>query len=74
MAKKEYDLYCSDPFGQNDIATEICNNKLVPLLKQFGVNKQRDVKKIVDIVREIAREAYSSGAENERFDISEGDY
>ena len=74
MAKKEYDLYCSDPFGQNDTATQICNDKLVPLLKQFGISKQRDVKKIVDIVREIAREAYSSGAENERFDISEGDY
>lgn len=74
MAKKEYDLYCSDPFGQNDTATEICNNKLVPLLKQLCITKQRDVKKIVNTVREIAHEAYSSGAENERFNISEGDY
>lgn len=74
MAKKDYNLFCSDPFGDNDTATSICNDKLVPLLKQFGISKQRDIKKIVDIVREIAQEAYSSGAENERFDISESDY
>lgn len=73
MAKKEYDLFCADPFGEKDEATDICNAKLVPYLANLGI-KQKDIKKVVAIVGEIAREAYLSGADNERFNISEGDY
>lgn len=72
MAKEKFNLFCSDPFGQKDEATDICNNKLVPLLKKIGINKE-DIEKVVGVVKQIALAAYSSGAENESFNRSEGD-
>ncbi len=58
---EKYNLGCSDQFGENDEATRIFNDELIPLVKKLKI-KDKDIEKIYKIVRNIAEEAYSTGS------------
>ena len=57
---KTYNLNCGDMFGRDDRATELYNNKFVPLLKKLGIKKEKDLDNIFAIVKEVVEEATSN--------------
>ena len=50
-------------FGENDPG-KLFEDKLLPLLRSLGIKKEKDIKNIFDIVKEIAEESYSNGVDN----------
>ena len=57
---KKYDLHCGDMFGEDDRATEILNNKFIPLIKRRGIRTEHDVNEVIEILRRIVEEACSN--------------
>jgi len=56
----KYNLNCGNQFGENDEATRIFNDELIPFIKKLKI-KDKDIEKIYKIVQDIAEEAYSMG-------------
>lgn len=70
---KEYNLHRGDYFGQNDNATEIYNKEFVPLLRELGITKEKDLDKIFKIVDDIVSEACINAADEARWEEHEYD-
>lgn len=62
---------CGDYFGKDTTPDDLFNNKLVPLLKKYGIKSDTKLNEIALIVRDIAEAAYSNGADNRECEINE---
>ena len=62
---------CGDYFGKDMTPDNLFNNKLVPLLKKYGIKSDTKLNEIALIVRDIAESAYSNGADNREREINE---
>lgn len=69
---KNYNLYCGDMFGKNDMATELYNTKFVPYLKKIGIKKEKDLDNIFSIVKKIVEEATSNARLETEWELNEG--
>jgi len=62
MEYNKYYTSLTNYFGENDPG-KLFEDKLLPLLRSLGIKKEKDIKNIFDIVKEIAEESYSNGSD-----------
>ena len=70
MEFRKYYMGLSDYWGKDDPG-KIFEDKLLPLLNKLGIKKEKDIKKVFDIVEEIAEEAYENGGNNRECEANE---
>lgn len=70
MEYSKYYMGLTDYFGNNDPG-KLFEDKLLPCLRKFGIKKEKDIKEIFDIVREISEESYSNGGENREGELND---
>lgn len=70
MEYSKYYMGLTSYFGENDPG-KLFEDKLLPLLRALGVKKESDIKKVFDIVCEIAEESYSNGGDNRQGELTD---
>lgn len=70
MEYSKYYMGLTGYFGENDPG-KLFEDKLLPLLRNFGIKKESDIKKVFDIVHEIAEESYSNGGDNRQGELTD---
>lgn len=70
---KKYDLRCGDMYGRNDEATNILNNKFIPMIKKMGINTEKNLDNIVKVLRNIVEEACSNARLETEWEINSGE-
>ena len=62
---------CRDYFGKDTTPDNLFNDKLIPLLKKYGIKSDTKLREIALIVRDIAEAVYLNGADNRECEINE---
>ena len=70
---KIYNIGFGDFFGKNTPNNKF-NKELIPFLKKLGINKEKDLDKIAEIVSEIYSIGYSNGSDNREKEIMENEF
>lgn len=70
MNYSKYYMGLTGYFGENDPG-KLFEDKLLPLLRKLGIKKEKDIKNIFDIVREIAEESYYNGGDNKECELND---
>jgi len=60
---------CEDYFGKDTTPDDLFNDKLIPLLKRYGIKSDTKLNEIARIVRDISEASYSNGADNAECEI-----
>lgn len=61
-------------FFKNKTSNDKFNKELIPFLKKLGINKEKDLNKIAEIVSEIYSIGYSNGSDNREKEIMENEF